>query len=134
MGAMRALGGQAGRFALVGVVNTLVDYLLFNGLVYLAGLGVVPANILSGCAAILVSFLLNRNWTFPESKDHGAAHLQFGKHLVTTGVGLLLATVTVWLADTQRRQAVTSLVKHWTFGSEGSLTESWLSIAASSIM
>ena len=96
---MSALGGQAGRFALVGAVNTLVDYLLFNGLVYLAGLGVVPANILSGCAAILVSFLLNRNWTFPDSKNHGAAHQQFAKHLVTTGIGLLLATITVWLAE-----------------------------------
>lgn len=96
---MRALTGQAGRFALVGVVNTLVDYLLFTGLVYLAGFGVVPANIIAGMSAILVSFLLNRTWTFPESRHHGAAHLQFLKHLVTTGSGLLLATVTVWLAE-----------------------------------
>jgi putative flippase GtrA len=96
---MTAMRGQAGRFALVGVVNTLVDYLLFNGLVYLASLGVVPANIISGCAAIMVSFLLNRSWTFPESKKHGAAHHQFAKHLITTGIGLILATITVWLAE-----------------------------------
>jgi putative flippase GtrA len=51
------------RFASVGVVNTLVDFGLFLGLVAV-GTSAVPANTLSTAAGMAVSFLGNRRFVF----------------------------------------------------------------------
>ena len=52
------------KFALVGVVNTVLDFALFMTLVYFAGLGPTSANIISYTCGILNSFVLNKHWTF----------------------------------------------------------------------
>jgi putative flippase GtrA len=55
------------RFAVVGVVNTLVDYVLFVGLTKILHLPldwVWIAKVISGTVAISVSFYLNRTWVF----------------------------------------------------------------------
>ncbi len=52
------------RFALVGAAMTLLDLGLVAGAVEWAGIPVVLSYILSSIICILVSFLLNRGWTF----------------------------------------------------------------------
>jgi putative flippase GtrA len=73
-GLLARLSAQAGRFASVGVLNTLVDFVLFNALwAWLeprtpAGLALVAAA--AAGVATLNSYLLNAHWTFRQS-GHG---------------------------------------------------------------
>lgn len=56
--------GQVVRFGIVGVLNTLVDYGLFNLLVGVFGVPPLAANPISVAGGILNSFLWNKHWTF----------------------------------------------------------------------
>jgi len=93
-------GLRAVRFGLVGVVNTLIDLILFSLLVHMAGLPVVPANMLSYGTGILNSFVMNRAWTF---KHHSRGKALVKSLLVFTGInllGLALSTLLVALFTT----------------------------------
>lgn len=59
---------EKGRFVLVGVVNTGVDFLLLNLLVSFVGLPLYGANLISAFAAMCLSFVLNKNFVFHENK------------------------------------------------------------------
>ena len=55
--------GRARRFALVGVVNTLIDFVLFTVLTA-AGVGILAANTVSTSSGMAFSFFVNRAWSF----------------------------------------------------------------------
>jgi putative flippase GtrA len=64
---IRGLRAQFGRFAVVGVLNTLTDYVLFIGLTKIFSIPldwVWTAKAFSGGVAITNSFILNRQWVF----------------------------------------------------------------------
>ncbi len=52
------------RFAAVGGIGTLIDFILFYGLHVMLGWGLVVSNILSYSVGLTSSFFLNRCWTF----------------------------------------------------------------------
>jgi len=58
---------QKVRFGLVGVVNTVVDFIVLNVLVSVVGIAIVPANIVSTTVAMLTSFTLNKKAVFQGS-------------------------------------------------------------------
>lgn len=58
------LAGQVVRFGMVGALNTLVDFGLFNVLFHFVGLPLLVANSLSVAAGIANSFIWNKHWTF----------------------------------------------------------------------
>ncbi len=58
------------KYALVGVMNTGVDFAFFCVLVYAAGLGTAWAQTISYVAGIANSYVLNRVWTFQVKKRH----------------------------------------------------------------
>jgi putative flippase GtrA len=60
----RAVTLKAASFAMVGVVNTLVDYCVFLAGYYLLGLPLVPANVLSWLVAVSGSYVMNSYVTF----------------------------------------------------------------------
>lgn len=61
--------GMPGRFLLVGVVNTLVTLTLIFLAKGLFGIGDAVANLIGYAFGLLMSFALNRQWTF---KHNGA--------------------------------------------------------------
>jgi putative flippase GtrA len=79
---------QVRRFAAVGVVNTLVDYVLFVALTKLFRIPldwVWIAKVASGTVAISISFYLNRTWVFRS----GRARLgQAARFIAATFVGV----------------------------------------------
>ena len=82
---IRGFRAQLSRFAVVGVLNTLTDYVVFIGLTKLLSIPldwVWTAKALSGAVAITGSFILNRRWVFRGQ----------GK-LVHEGAAFLAATV-----------------------------------------
>lgn len=89
-------GGRLLRFASVGVFNTALDFALLFLFVYRLGLGVVPANVASTGICLVVSFVLNRRWTF---RSHGQGVSQFGLFLIVTLAGLWgLQSALLWVA------------------------------------
>lgn len=72
----------------MGVVNTLVDYVLFVGLTKLLRLPldwVWVAKLMSGTVAISISFYLNRKWVF---RATGARTGQAVRFVVTTALAV----------------------------------------------
>ena len=99
--AMRGLwrnhASRAGRFAVVGLINTGVDIGLFALLFYHFHLSLVPANSLSYGAGTLNSFILNKLWTF---EDRGGWLRSWPRLLLFVGfngLGLLWANCIIWL-------------------------------------
>ncbi len=95
---MRSTGLLASRFAVVGVINTIVDYALFNALYYLFDAALLVAHVTGASVAVVVSFLLNRNWTFADSKHDTDWRGQFLRHILTAGSAVAISSVAIWLA------------------------------------
>jgi putative flippase GtrA len=55
------------RFGLVGVLNTTSDFVILNVLAVLFGVPVVLANTISTGLCMVMSFFLNKKWTFKSS-------------------------------------------------------------------
>ena len=85
------------KFAIVGAAGSVTDFTVLNVLVQLFGFKPVWANIFSFAAAVIQNFMLNRRWTFPESKQRQAGRqlVQFALvSLIGLGINtLILATV-----------------------------------------
>lgn len=67
--------GQAVRFGLVGVINTAIALGVLN-ILHAGGMPVRPASYIGSGLAVVVSFLLNRSWTF-RTRQSGSAWPQF---------------------------------------------------------
>lgn len=80
------------RFAIVGAITTTLDVVLFTSLVMMA-LAPALANVLSYSTGIVVSYQLNRSWTFRTARSYVQA-MKFGASTLT---GLLLSTILVTL-------------------------------------
>jgi putative flippase GtrA len=83
------------RFAIVGAVTTTLDVVVFAGL---TAATVAPplANLLSYSCGILLSYVLNRSWTFGVE----GTRLQALKFVASTLTGLLVSTFLVALLIT----------------------------------
>jgi putative flippase GtrA len=80
------------RFATVGAITTTLDFVLFTSFVA-TGAAPGPANTLSYSCGILVSYVLNRSWTFRARHSH----LQALKFVLGTLTGLVISTCLVAL-------------------------------------
>ncbi|MFJ4107271.1 GtrA family protein [Oerskovia enterophila] len=110
---MRRPGTRVLRFALVGMVNTAIDLLLF-GLLRHLGLGVLLANTVSTSAGLAFSFGANRRFTFGDRQ--GKRGQQAILFLGGTGVGLwVLQPVVILTSEAIMRNAnvTSSLVLLW---------------------
>ncbi len=90
---------EVGKFGIVGVINTGVDLGIFNILKFFFGLQAIIANIISVSAAIINSYVWNKNWTFRD-KDKNISRqfiifvvLSFGGLIINTGTLLFLTQV-----------------------------------------
>jgi putative flippase GtrA len=84
------------RFASVGVVNTLVDFVIFLVLVTV-GMATVPANALSTTAGMAVSFLGNRRFVFGAT-DNKVREMVLFLAVCGTGIWVIQPLVIVGLS------------------------------------
>ena len=85
------------KFAIVGAIGAVVDFGIFNLLTQFTKIAPVVASVLSFCAAVVSNFLLNRYWTYPDSRTKRLRRqlVQFG---VVSLIGLGIRTpLFVWL-------------------------------------
>jgi len=94
---------RVGKFGLVGIANTVIDFAGYNILSSAAGLSLVQANIISTSIAMIISFAANKKVVF--EKHHGSLTRQavlfflvtaFGLYVIQTGTIKFLTDV--WLA------------------------------------
>lgn len=81
-----SLLGSGLRYALVGVLNTLVGYAVFYVVLHL-GMGHLASLAVSYAVGVVHSFFWNRRWTF---KAQGAFRRQAPRFLAVTGVTFAL--------------------------------------------
>ncbi|WIX82254.1 GtrA family protein [Amycolatopsis carbonis] len=102
---MKLLTAQQIRFGVVGIANTLVDAVGFALLYSSVGLPLFVANLCSTTAGMLLSFVLNRNFTF-RAQD-GDVRKQVVLFFASTAFGL-------WVVQAAVIFAVGSLLPHVT--------------------
>ncbi len=94
---------RVGKFGLVGILNTLIDFVIYNVLSSKVGLSLVQSNVISTSVAMLFSFAANRQVVF--RKKPGSLFKEalmfflvtaFGLYIIQTGTIKLLTEV--WLA------------------------------------
>lgn len=84
-------------FGLVGVLNTGVDIAVFTVLYYEFSFSLIEANTIAYFLAATNSFLLNKNWTFSETRKEGKTHQQFILFLGLGLCGLALSNFVVYI-------------------------------------
>jgi putative flippase GtrA len=84
--ATRAEVKQVGKFGIVGILNTVLDFAIYNILHFGAGFGLIPANIISTTCAMAFSFVANKRLVFKHR--HGSMARQAGIFFAVTAFGL----------------------------------------------
>jgi len=91
------LKSRFARFLMVGVFTTSLDFAIFYLLHFSAGLGIIPANIISYGTGITAGFFINRAWTFHDAMHR--SHKRILLSLIYGYLGLALNTAIVWYAS-----------------------------------
>jgi putative flippase GtrA len=80
------------KFAIVGTIGFGVDFLTFNLFRFGIGFSAEISSVLSFSVAVVSNFLLNRFWTFPDSRSKPLVN-QLAQYAVVNVVGLIIRTV-----------------------------------------
>ena len=86
------------RYLLVGVINTLVGLGIIYFAMYFLGMSVGSANAVGYSIGILVSFILNKTWTFGSSDRIASSFLRY---ILVRAVGYAANLITVLFAHSQ---------------------------------
>jgi len=78
-----------GKFALVGIAGSVVDFGVFNLLATILGVNSILASAISFSLAVINNFILNRIWTFPESRSTPALK-QLVQFSIVSVIGLAI--------------------------------------------
>lgn len=89
---------QAVKVAVVGVLNTIVSFALFN-LFLTFGWGWFPSISLSFALTTFMSYLINRRWTF-SLKDGRVSGRETASFFAVNLLAYFASVAIVWLADT----------------------------------
>jgi putative flippase GtrA len=79
------------KFAFVGAIGTVVDYSVFNLFAYALGFEEIFAQGISFTVAVISNFILNRYWTFRDSRSK-RLRVQLFQYVLVNFVGLLIRT------------------------------------------
>src|SRR5579875_1742630 len=95
-----ALFGQVLRFALVGGLNTVVDLLILNGLLWLfptsSTVMLLAYSAFAFSIGAINSFLFNKYWTFGQRQKTTRKELL--RFAATTSCGIVWSSIILWLA------------------------------------
>lgn len=103
---------QITKFALVGFLNTAIDFGVLNFLSAIfavnRGVGIIPINAVSVTFAITNSFYWNKDWVFPTKRE-----ANFVLFAVITLLGLSINTAIVYVLTTFFKPAIVDSPTLW---------------------
>jgi putative flippase GtrA len=79
------------KFGIVGATGTIVDYSIFNLFAYIVGFEEVVAQGISFTFAVISNFILNRHWTFRDSRSK-RLRIQLAQYVLVNVIGLVIRT------------------------------------------
>lgn len=83
------------RFSLVGVSNTLIDFLIFTLFHGLIGLNFIVSQILGYSCGISNSFILNKKWTFSKTNSNKKTGHELFQFIVVNLISLIITLITM---------------------------------------
>lgn len=92
----RTVALKAASFAVVGVVNSAVDFGVFSFAYYYFGLPIVAANTLAWVIAVTGSYVLNSTITFAAESGRKLGVKRYFGFALSQVAGFLANTATVW--------------------------------------
>jgi putative flippase GtrA len=95
----RAVSLKALSFAVVGVVNTVVDYGVFLAAYYLIGLPLIPANVFAWLIAVSGSYVMNSYVTFAAESGRQLRWRSYGAFVASGVAGVIANTATLVVAS-----------------------------------
>jgi putative flippase GtrA len=95
----RAVSLKAISFALVGVVNTTIDFGLFLVAYGLLGLGLIPANLVSWLFAVSGSYVMNSYTTFAAESGRTLTWRSYATFVISGIAGVIGNTTTLVVAS-----------------------------------
>lgn len=82
------------KFGIVGGINTGIDFLVLNILIYLtgitAGAELFVLNSISFSIAVINSYFLNKHWTFQDKTQTEQEPIKFSRFLAISVVGVVI--------------------------------------------
>ena len=91
---LKPLASELTKFVVVGGFCFLLDFILFNVLHFVVGLGPITSKTLSTVTATGVSYLGNRLWSFSHRVDDNRGHRQdLTIYAVINVIGLLVTLI-----------------------------------------
>ncbi len=89
------------RFITVGVMNTLVDFLLFFICYQAIGIYYTISQVIGYSGGVINSFIWNKLWTFESKNNKGQTALEFLRFMVINGISLSVSVIGIkWLVET----------------------------------
>ena len=88
------------KFALVGVLNTATDFVVFIFLLRVLDAPILIANLIGVATAVVVSFFANRHWTFAAAAEDAelGGRQQFVRHVILAVVTIGVSSLVIYLA------------------------------------
>jgi putative flippase GtrA len=93
----RALALKAASFAMIGVINALVDLGVFSFFHFYVGLPIVISNLISWLVAVTGSYVMNSMTTFAAESGRKLRLKSYVSFLVAQVAGLIANTVTIYV-------------------------------------
>lgn len=81
------------RFSIVGVTNTLVDFLMFTIFHELVGIGYMTSQILGYGFGIANSFIFNKKWTFQDRKANKKILYELLQFILVNLISLIITVL-----------------------------------------
>jgi putative flippase GtrA len=111
------------RFAVVGVIGTIVDFGTFNLLTFSVGMLAVYAQAISFGCAVVSNFTWNRYWTYPDSRSKKISK-QLLQFFVVSVIGLTIRTPIFIFVEAPLTRLFMSM--DWIYSVLPFLTPTWL--------
>jgi putative flippase GtrA len=77
------------KFATVGTIGAAIDFGVMNLMTHLFDLKLVYAGTISFVCAVISNFILNRYWTYPDSRSRHILH-QLGMFFLVNAAGIAI--------------------------------------------
>jgi putative flippase GtrA len=83
------------RFSLVGIANTLIDFLMFTLFHGFIGLNYIVSQIMGYSFGVANSFVLNKKWTFSRPNSNKKTGHELAQFVVVNLISLFITLITM---------------------------------------